>query len=339
MPRGAKMVKKTRWSFVAVVLAACAHAPAAEGGAPLPAAQAVTEPAAADDDLLPKPLADDPLGVTVHALSNGMRVYISPDHTKPLVDARIIVRAGHRHESDDATGLAHYLEHMLFKGTDKLGTRDYEAERPHLERIAALYDDLAAAEGEAARTAIFAEIDAETQAAAKFASPNEVSSVLSTIGAGNVNAATAKDTTRYTVDNLPVNRLETWATLEAERFRSPVFRLFLPELESVYEEKNRALDNAFRLSHKAGHAMAFGDHPYARPSLGTAEHLRTPAYGEMVRFYDKWYVPGNMAVVLVGDIEPETVLPLLERKDSGLRTLACSTLERLGEPFVAPALV
>jgi predicted Zn-dependent peptidase len=193
-------------------------------------------------ELVESPLPGDPMAATVHRLSNGMTVYISTDRQKPRFNAWIAVRTGGRNDPPDSTGLAHYLEHMLFKGTDELGTLDMESERQHVEKVAELYDRLRDAD-EQERERLFLQIDAETQAMAKAAIPNEFDNLYATLGINGVNAFTNEDATVY-ISNVPSNRLDAWARVEAERFQDPVFRLFYPELEAVYEEKNRSVPEA-----------------------------------------------------------------------------------------------
>ncbi|MEM9458812.1 MAG: insulinase family protein [Myxococcota bacterium] len=261
---------------------------------------------------LETPLPDDPMGVTIHRLSNGMTVYISTERQKPRFSAWIGVRAGSRMDPPDSTGLAHYLEHMLFKGTDEYGTLDPEKEAPHVAEVEALYRKLRTTEDRSARTSILAQIDEQTQAMAQYAVPNELSRMYGTLGVEGINAFTSFERTVY-IGDVPSNRLEAWATIEGERFKDPVFRLFLPELEAVYEEKNLSLDNPYRRVREALYQALFPEHPYGtQTTIGKSEHLKNPAYGDMVDYFDRWYVPNNMAVALSGDIDPKTALPVLE---------------------------
>ncbi|HEY0709015.1 MAG TPA: insulinase family protein, partial [Polyangia bacterium] len=254
---------------------------------------------------------------TIHQLANGLTIYISPDRTQPLISAHIVVRAGSRTDPPDSTGLAHYLEHMLFKGTSDLGTLDGEAERPHIEKIASLYDSLYAEKDEARRTALLAAIDSETQASSKWLVPNELDRITATMGFRGMNAMTSEDWTMYLVE-LPANRLDHWARMEAARLNQPVFRLFLPELEAVYEEKNQSIDSPEERAFEMLHRLLFPKHPYGtQTTIGDAAHLRNPAYRHMVEYFRRWYVPSNMAVVLSGDVEPATAIPLLQRHFGG----------------------
>ena len=296
--------------------------------APIEPAPATTEETAQDADLaailaksdLPPTheaaLPGDPIGVTVHRLSNGLTVYISTVRDEPKFTAWIGVRAGSRMDPPDSTGLAHYLEHMLFKGTDDFGTLNAKKEAVHVERVRELYAKLREIDenDDKARAQIFADIDRHTQEQAKYAVPNEFDRLMAVLGVEDVNAFTSDEQTTY-IASVPSNRLEQWATVEGERFADPVFRLFLPELESVYEEKNLSLDRPFSRAWEAMHKALFPKHPYgAQTTIGAVEHLKSPAYQDMADYFERWYVPNNMAIVLAGDIDAKTALPVLEKK-------------------------
>lgn len=314
MPRPSYAPART---ILAVSLLALATAckPAAPAQPPAPAADPTAEILASSDlpPTLDQPLPGDGMGVTIHRLKNGLTVYISTDRQKPRVSAWVAVRAGSRNDPPNSTGLAHYLEHMLFKGTDELGTLDYAAEKPHLEKVAQLYKDLRATTDPAQRKQIFAQIDVENQAIAKHAVPNEMDRLYTTLGIDGINAFTSDDMTVY-IGDLPTNRLDAWATLEAERFKDPSYRLFYTELESVYEEKNISLDSPDGRASEAMMLQLFPKHPYGtQTTIGSIEHLKSPAYQDMVDFFQRWYAPNNMAVLLAGDIDAATALPVLER--------------------------
>jgi len=268
---------------------------------------------------LASPLPNDPMAVTIHRLRNGITVYISIDRQAPRVVSWIGVRAGSRMDPANSTGLAHYLEHMLFKGTDDFGTLDPTAEAPHVEAIRKLYADLRGIDDPERRKATFSAIDRETQAIAEFAVPNELDRLYAKMGIEGVNAFTSFEQTVY-IGDVPTNRLAAWAAVEGERFSDPVFRLFYPELEAVYEEKNLSLDNPASRMHEATYRAVYAKHPYGlQTTIGSVEHLKTPAYDDMMAFYDRWYVPNNMAIVLAGDVDPATVLPILEQRFGGLQ--------------------
>ncbi len=292
-------------------------APAVPEAAPVAIAGAAERDAIFASSDLPEPQAEplpgDPMEVTIHRLSNGMTVYISPDRSAPRFTGRIAVRAGSRHDPPNSTGLAHYLEHMLFKGTDELGTLDAEADAVHVEKVRALYAELRESTDPAGRTAIFEAIDSETQAMARYAIPNEFDRLMATIGVEGVNAYTSDDETVY-LNDVPANRLAAWAAIESEQLADPVFRLFYPELEAVYEEKNLALDSAEDRVWETLTRALMPRHPYGtQTTIGTVDHLRTPAYQDMVEFFARWYAPNNMAIVLAGDVDAATAIPVLEK--------------------------
>jgi len=267
--------------------------------------------------VLEMPQPGDPLEVSIHRLANGLTVYLSPNKGEPRVSARIAVRAGSKNDPADSTGMAHYLEHMLFKGTARLGTLDYEKERPHLERIRALYEDLFKTSDEARRAKIYQAIDAANISASSQAVPNEFDRFYRSIGAEGLNAFTSDEQTMYVV-SVPANRLEAWARMESERFKSPVFRLFQTEIETVYEEKNRSLDDAERIIGDELENRLFKRHPYGQqPTLGSMEHLKNPSLAKMYAFYDRWYAPNNMAIALSGDFDRAATLELIKAHFGG----------------------
>ncbi|MEK7390266.1 MAG: insulinase family protein [Elusimicrobiota bacterium] len=272
---------------------------------------------------LDAPLPGDPMNVTIHRLSNGMTVYLSPNRQQPRITAHIAVRAGSRNDPADSTGMAHYLEHMLFKGSERLGTVDYAKEKVHLDRITALYEELFKETEPSRRTALYAAIDEENQKASAYAVPNEFDRLYSKLGFTQSNAHTDWEETVYEA-SFPSNRAETWARTEADRFSRPVFRLFQSELEAVFEEYNKEQDSADMAVFLKSLEETFKGHPYARTVLGLREHLKNPSLAKMYAFYDAWYRPDNMAIVLSGDFERETLLPLLERSFGALRARAPS---------------
>ncbi len=304
--------------LVAVALALPAAAKPKASSALAPSVPAVQE----------TPRADDPMEVSIHRLANGLTVYLSPNQGAPRVSARIVVRAGSKNDPADSTGMAHYLEHMLFKGTARLGTLDYEKERPYLERIRALYEDLFKTSDEAGRAKIYKAIDAANIAASAVAVPNEFDRFYRSIGAEGLNAYTSDEQTVYVV-SVPANRLEAWATMEAERFKSPVFRLFQTEIETVYEEKNRSMDNAERVIGDEVENRLYKKHPYGQqPTLGSIEHLKNPSLEKMYTFYDRWYAPNNMAIALSGDFDRAKTLELIRKHFSSWTARALPELPK-----------
>lgn len=305
--------KSPNVSKIAAVPASLAALPFPLTQPSLPIAAAAPSPAKGlwAPETIETPLAGDPMAVTVHRLSNGMTVYLSPNRLTPTVTARVAVRAGSRQDPTDSTGMAHYLEHMLFKGTERLGTIDYAKEKTHLDRIAAIYEELFHERDGARRKALYAEIDTENQKASVYAIPNELDRLFGVLGFKNVNAHTNTDETVYE-ETFPSDRAEAWARIGAERFARPVFRLFQSELEAVYEEANMGKDDANRALYAAIQAGAFKDHPYGRAIIGLSEHLKNPSLAKMYAFYDAWYRPENMAVILSGDFDRAKMLTLLE---------------------------
>ncbi|OIO09010.1 MAG: hypothetical protein AUJ52_07230, partial [Elusimicrobia bacterium CG1_02_63_36] len=261
--------------------------------------------------LLAQPLARDKMGVTIHRLKNGLTVYLSPNDQEPRIMTYIGVRAGGAEDPSDSTGMAHYLEHVLFKGTRKLGTKDFALEKAHLDAIRDLYEKRFRTADSKEREAIYAEIDAENLKAGEFAIPNELDKAYKQLGVRGVNAHTWYEETVYKSD-IPKNRLEAWAKLEGDRYMHPVFRLFLPELETVYEEKNRSLDNPNSILFQELDRLLYKNHPYERAVIGTVEHLKNPSLEKMYAFFDRYYRPNNMAVALSGDFKREEVLAVLD---------------------------
>nr|WP_255216135.1 M16 family metallopeptidase [Pseudenhygromyxa sp. WMMC2535] len=260
--------------------------------------------------------ADDPLGVREYVLDNGLHVLLSENHSQPEVFGAVVVRTGGANDPADDTGMAHYLEHMLFKGTTRLGTADWAAEAPLQARLVALYDELRAVvdgggdAGERARVeAEIAEVVAQTYA---HVIPNELDRMLGEIGSTGVNAFTEEDQTVYH-NTFPASQIDAWLRIYAERFVDPVFRLFPTELEAVYEEKNISIDRFETAVYEAFVEHAWPAHPYGTQQiLGEVEHLERPSLSVMRRYFETYYVPSNMALVLAGDFDAEAILPLIQ---------------------------
>ncbi len=281
---------------------------------------------------LAEPRPDDPLAAHIFELDNGLKVYLTVNRQEPRFHAEIAVRAGSKQDPADATGLAHYLEHLLFKGSRRLGVLDWEAERPHLERIAALYEERFRETDPDRRARLYEEIDAASRRAAAFAVPNEIDKLYNSMGATGLNAHTWHEETVYRVD-LPSNRLRQWAEIESERFADPVFRLFHTELEAVYEEKNRALDDRERIVAAAVDELLHPEHPYGRrPTLGTVEHLKNPSPALIRDYFDAWYAPNNMGVFISGDIDVDETIALIAERFGQLERRPLPALGPWPEP-------
>jgi len=253
----------------------------------------------------------DLMDVAIFQLDNGLTVYLTENNEEPRFYAEVVVRVGSKNDPEDATGLAHYLEHLLFKGTQELGTINYQREKPHLDRITQLYEQHFEETNPEKRKEIYVQINAESQLAAQYAVPNELDKLYQSMGAFSKNAGTGQELTFYQV-NLPSNRLQQWAKIESHRlFNKPVFRLFHTELETVYDEKNLALDNKDRLIRDAVYERVYKKHPYGRSTLGTIEHLKKPSLVKIYDFFDTYYVPNNMAICISGDIKIEETIQII----------------------------
>lgn len=256
------------------------------------------------------------LQVTVLHLHNGMTVWLNEDHSQPKIYGGVVVRAGAKDCPD--TGIAHYFEHMMFKGTDRIGTIDYAAERPWLDSIAAQYDLLSQTTDPTLRMQIQQHINELSIRAGDYAIPNEFSRLISLYGGTGLNAGTGPDMTVYYNTFLP-QYIEQWCWLNSERLISPVFRGFQAELENVYEEKNRASDG-LHAAYDAVMRAVFRSQPYAYPVLGSTEHLKNPRLTDMAAFFSTHYVAPNMCLMLSGDLPADSLLPLLERTFGRVQT-------------------
>ena len=265
-------------------------------------------------------------------LSNGMKVWLNVDHSQPKVFGAVVVGAGAVDCPD--TGIAHYFEHIMFKGTDELGTVDYAAERLYLDSISMKYDELSRTTDEKARKAIQHDINRLNIKASEYAIPNEFNRLITKYGGSDLNAGTSYDFTYYHNTFSP-QFIEQWCELNSHRLIHPVFRLFQGELETVYEEKNMYTDepSAMMLEQISGKFLA--GTPYAYPIVGSTESLKNPRQSDMEAFYKKYYVASNMGLILSGDIDTESLLPMLERTFGQLE----HGVKPVRDKIVAPAIV
>lgn len=258
-------------------------------------------------------VTNDPTATRIYTLDNGLKVYLSKNTDEPRIQTFIPVRTGSNNDPADNTGLAHYLEHMLFKGTSKIGAANWEVEKELLQQISDLYEKHKAEKDAEKRKAIYHEIDSVSQIAATYVVANEYDNIVSALGASGTNAHTWHEETVYK-NNIPANELERWLQLESERFSELVLRLFHTELEAVYEEFNRAQDNDYRLVNYEMMRALFPKHPYGQQTtIGTSEHLKTPSMVAIHNYFDTYYVPNNFAVVLVGDLDYEPTIALVDK--------------------------
>jgi zinc protease len=258
-----------------------------------------------------KTFENDPVGVKIYTLENGLKVYLSVNKDQPRVQTFITVRTGSKNDPADVTGLAHYLEHMVFKGTSKMGTSNWEAEKVLLQKISDLYEKHKNEPDPAKKREIYIEIDKVSQEAAKYAIANEYDKMISGLGAKGTNAFTSLEETAY-INDIPATELEKWMMVESERFGELVLRLFHTELEAVYEEYNRGLDNDYSKAYHAMNKLLYTEHPYGtQTTIGEGEHLKNPSMVKIHEYFNQYYVPNNMAICLAGDIDPDQTMDLI----------------------------
>ena len=257
-------------------------------------------------------MAQQPLKVETFHLSNGLKVIMCESHDQPKIYGSVVVHAGSKNEDPTATGVAHYFEHIMFKGTDRIGTTNWDKEKPLLDSISDLYDQIQATQDAERRHQLQLEINRLNIAASKYAIPNETDAILQQMGCTGLNAGTSYDYTVY-YNTLPSNQLENWMEVYAERFRNPVYRLFQGELEAVYEERNIYNNEQMYAFTRNLFTESFGEHPYSRDVIGLDEHLKNPQPSAMKRFYDKYYVASNMTLILVGDFNTAEAKKMAEK--------------------------
>ena len=253
-----------------------------------------------------------------YKLSNGLTVILWEDHDQPDVEGYVVTRAGAIDEPQEYTGLAHYLEHMLFKGTDRIGAIDWEKEKPLYDSIVALYDEYSDATDPKVREEIAKHINRLSMESAKYATTEDFFNLLDGIGAEGVNAYTSYDVTCYH-NTFPPAEMERWLTIFSDRLINPVFRTFQAELENVFEEYNMYANNPSTQVSNTLFEKVYEGHPYERNVIGKPEHLKNPRLTKLIDFYNTWYVPNNMALLIVGDFDAEATKPLIEKTFSRLQ--------------------
>ncbi len=256
---------------------------------------------------------NDPLNTLIYTLDNGLKIYMSVNNDEPRIQTNIAVNTGSKQDPSDATGLAHYLEHMLFKGTSEMGTVNWNSEKSVLEDISDLYEMRRSVVDQEERKVIYHKIDSLSLIAANYAVPNEYDKMISSLGAKGTNAYTSLERTVY-VNDIPSNELEKWLMIESERFSELVLRLFHTELETVYEEFNRGQDNDNRLVWSTMMKNMFKKHSYGtQTTIGTSEHLKNPSMEKIHEYFNQRYVPNNMAIILAGDLDPDKTVDLIKK--------------------------
>lgn len=256
---------------------------------------------------------NDPSKTRIYTLPNGLKIYLAQNKDEPRIQTYIPVRTGSNNDPSDNTGLAHYLEHMLFKGTSKIGSHNWETEKVYLKQISDLYEAHKAETNPEKKKKYYKQIDSISNIASQYAVANEYDKLISSLGATGTNAHTWFDETVYK-NNIPSNELEKWMMIESERFSELVLRLFHTELEAVYEEFNRAQDNDFRLIHYALMKNLFPESNYGQQTtIGTSDHLKNPSLVAIEKYFHEYYIPGNMAVVLVGDLDFDSTIKMVDK--------------------------
>ncbi len=258
-------------------------------------------------------VANDPLKTRIYTLDNGLKVYMAVNDEEPRVQTYIAVKVGSKNDPAETTGLAHYFEHLMFKGTENYGTSDYAAEKVLLDQIEELFEVYRKTEDEAARKELYRQIDSVSFEASKYSIANEYDKLMSSIGAEGTNAYTANDMTVYQ-ENIPANQVENWAKIQADRFKCNVIRGFHTELETVYEEKNMSLTKDNRKVLENLMAGLYPNHPYGtQTTLGSQEHLKNPSITNIKNYYRTYYVPNNMAICISGDVDPDATMEIIDR--------------------------
>ena len=286
-----------------------------------------------------KTYENDPLGVREYTLKNGLKVFLSVYKDAPRIQTYVAVRAGSKNDPSETTGLAHYLEHMLFKGSHQLGTTDWEREKVELQKIENLYEVYRKTTDEEARAAIYHQIDSISYVASTIAIANEYDKSMTAIGSEGTNAFTSNDYTMY-VENIPANQVEAWAKVQGDRFPNLVLRLFHTELEAVYEEKNIGMAQDNRRVNETMMAALFPHHPYGQQTtIGTIEHLKNPSMKNIREYHAAYYVPNNMCVAMAGDFDPDQVIKIIDKYMGGWKPGTVPTFTKVKEdPITSPVI-
>ncbi|MGB0869604.1 MAG: M16 family metallopeptidase [Flavobacteriales bacterium] len=282
-------------------------------------------------------VANDPTGLRLYTLKNGLKVYLSQNDNEPKIQTFIAVRAGSNYDPKESTGLAHYLEHMVFKGTSHIGTSDWEQEKVFLKQISDLYEEHKKETDPQKKLEIYKKIDEISLEASKHSIANEYDKMVGSLGATGTNAHTWFEETVYK-NKIPANELEKWLKLETERFSELTLRLFHTELEAVFEEFNRGQDNDYRKAYAAMLDGLFPNHPYGQQTtIGVADHLKNPSMEAIHNYFNKYYVPNNMAMVLVGDLNFDETIKKIDQTFGTLKRkeVVHPTLPK-EEPITAP---
>lgn len=253
--------------------------------------------------------------VTEFRLDNGMKFIVLERDNAPVISFVIYADVGGANEPDGKTGVAHYLEHLAFKGTKKIGTKDYQAEKPVLDKLDRLFAQIQTASANKKTeevTKLLTEFEETQKLADEYVNQNELSQIIEQAGGVGMNAATSADSTTYFY-SLPANKLELWMSLESERFLEPVFREFYKEKQVILEERRSRTENSpVAQMLEAFLGKAFQVHPYSRPVIGYQEDIQNLTRENVQDFFETHYVPSNLTVGIVGDVNPKEVKKLAE---------------------------
>ena len=266
-----------------------------------------------------KTVSNDPFNVREYQLKNGLKVFLSVNKEKPEISTLIAIKAGSTYDPKETTGLAHYLEHLVFKGTDKIGTSNWEKEEKLLKKISDQFEKYKSTADKITKEKIYKKIDNLSQEAAKYAVPNEYDKMVSMLGTKGTNAFTSNEQTVY-VNTIPSNQVDKFLALESERFRKLVLRLFHTELETVYEEFNTGQSSDRRQAYYKLKELLYPTHPYGtQTTIGEAEHLKNPSMVNINMYWEKYYVANNMALLMTGDLDPDETIVKINKYFGNLR--------------------
>ncbi len=281
-----------------------------------------------------KYVSNDPSKARFYTLKNGLTVILAPTNKDPRISCYIATKAGSKTDPSTNTGLAHYLEHMLFKGTDKFGSLNWQKEKPELDKIDALYEQYNKTTDADKRKEIYHQIDSVSGVASKYAIANEYDKMMASMGGQGSNAFTSFEQTVYTED-IPANATDKFLKLQAERFRNPILRIFHTELEAVYEEKNRGLDNDGSKVFEKLFAELFKNHNYGKQTtIGTIEHLKNPSLVEIRKYFNNYYVPNNMGVIMSGDFNADEMIKKVDAAFSYMQNKSVPKYTFENEPTI-----
>ncbi len=255
----------------------------------------------------------DPMQTRIYTLDNGLKVYMSVNKEKPRLQTYIAVRTGSRNDPAETTGLAHYLEHLMFKGTNHFGTSNLEKERPLLDSIENRFEQYRYIVNNEQRKKWYHQIDSISQLAAQYNIPNEYDKMMAAIGSEGSNAYTSNDVTCY-IEDIPSNEIESWAKIQSDRFQNMVIRGFHTELEAVYEEFNIGLASDGEKEWVALFKKLYPTHPYGtQTTIGTQEHLKNPSIVNIKNYFKRYYVPNNVAICMSGDFDPDKTIAIIDK--------------------------